>query len=62
MDRLLPETIDFHIEPGDVFLLYTDGMTDALNAAGDEFGLARLQAVPAQSHHLDARSIADALM
>lgn len=62
VDRLLPETIAFHIEPGDVFLLYTDGMTDALNTAGDEFGLARLQAVLAQSRHLDARGIADALM
>ena len=28
--------------PGDQLVLYTDGITDATNAAGDPFGLARL--------------------
>jgi serine phosphatase RsbU (regulator of sigma subunit) len=31
-------------QPGDVFLLYTDGFVEAANAAGEEFGQARLQA------------------
>ena len=31
------------LENGDVLVLYTDGVTDALNARGDEFGLARLE-------------------
>jgi len=31
-------------EPGDVFALYTDGLLEPANAAGEEFGLARLQA------------------
>jgi hypothetical protein len=31
-------------EPGDVFALYTDGFLEPANAAGEEFGLARLQA------------------
>jgi hypothetical protein len=30
-------------EPGDVFALYTDGFLEPTNAAGEEFGLARLQ-------------------
>jgi hypothetical protein len=30
-------------EPGDVFALYTDGLLEPANAAGEEFGLARLQ-------------------
>jgi Stage II sporulation protein E (SpoIIE) len=30
-------------EPGDVFALYTDGFLEPANAAGEEFGLARLQ-------------------
>jgi hypothetical protein len=31
-------------EPGDVFAMYTDGLLEPANAAGEEFGLARLQA------------------
>ncbi len=31
-------------EPGDVFALYTDGFIEPANAAGEEFGLARLEA------------------
>jgi hypothetical protein len=31
-------------EPGDVFALYTDGFLEPANAAGEEFGIARLQA------------------
>jgi sigma-B regulation protein RsbU (phosphoserine phosphatase) len=31
-------------EQGDVFALYTDGFLEPANAAGEEFGLARLQA------------------
>ena len=34
----------FRFEPGDLLLLYTDGITEALDAAGDEFGLPRLYA------------------
>jgi sigma-B regulation protein RsbU (phosphoserine phosphatase) len=32
--------VDF--EPGDLLLAYTDGVTDALNAAGEEYGAKRL--------------------
>jgi len=32
----------FRFEPGDLLLLYTDGITEALNAAGEEFGIQRL--------------------
>lgn len=31
------------LEPGDVLLCYTDGITDALNQKGEVFGLARLE-------------------
>jgi hypothetical protein len=35
---------EIRVEPGDVFALYTDGFLEPVNAAGEEFGLARLQA------------------
>ncbi len=31
-----------HLEPGDTLALYTDGITESFNAAGDEFGESRL--------------------
>jgi sigma-B regulation protein RsbU (phosphoserine phosphatase) len=30
------------VAPGDLFLLYTDGITEATNAQGEEFGIERL--------------------
>lgn len=62
VDRLLPEPIACDLQSGDVLLFYTDGMTDAVNARGEEFGLARLQAALSQSRHLDAEGIATALL
>jgi phosphoserine phosphatase RsbU/P len=33
------------LEPGDKLLLYTDGLTEMFNAAGDEFGIARVHSL-----------------
>jgi phosphoserine phosphatase RsbU/P len=33
-----------HIAPGDLLMLYTDGLVETANSAGEEFGLKRLQA------------------
>ncbi|MCY4213580.1 MAG: SpoIIE family protein phosphatase [Gammaproteobacteria bacterium] len=33
------------LEPGDIAILYTDGVTEAVNEADEEFGLQRLEAV-----------------
>ena len=38
--RLVESEVRF--EPGDVLLMYTDGITDARNADGEEFGIERL--------------------
>ncbi len=34
---------DLTLAPGDKLLLYTDGLTEMFNAAGDEYGVARVQ-------------------
>jgi sigma-B regulation protein RsbU (phosphoserine phosphatase) len=36
---------DTRLEPGDVLVVYSDGVTEALNLAGDEYGDARLAEV-----------------
>ena len=43
-ERLLEEAT-LPIAPGDLFLLYTDGLTEAMNPAGDFFGEDRLSAL-----------------
>lgn len=42
-DSLQVETT--HLQPGDTFLLYTDGVTEMTNAQGEEFDVARLREV-----------------
>lgn len=39
------ERAEVTLGPGDVLVLYTDGITEAANPKGDEFGLARLEAL-----------------
>ena len=50
-----------HLESGDVLILYTDGMLDALNARGEEFGDERLRQVCEQHRTATASEIVAAL-
>ena len=43
---------------GDIFLLYTDGLVEAKNRKGEEFGMERLKDVVAD-RHLNARSLVE---
>ena len=47
-DTLRFEQHTAHLDPGDTLILYTDGMLDALNARGEEFGDTRLRRVCAR--------------
>ena len=44
--------------PGDVLLAFTDGVTEALNPAGEEFGESRLQQLLRELRHLPAEEMA----
>jgi anti-anti-sigma regulatory factor len=49
---------EFSLSPGDVLLLHSDGITEALNPDGVEFGCARLTEQLKASATLDAKAIA----
>ncbi|HXB53710.1 MAG TPA: PP2C family protein-serine/threonine phosphatase [Vicinamibacteria bacterium] len=50
------------LRTGDRFLLYTDGLVDATNAAGEFFSVERVKAAVASSAALSAESAADLLL
>jgi hypothetical protein len=52
---------EIHIAPGDLFMLYTDGFVETANAAGEEFGLKRLQAALQQHAREPLESISRSL-
>lgn len=49
------------IEPGQILVLYTDGVTEATNPAGEEYGRDRLVAAIRRSRELSAREMIDFL-
>ncbi len=49
------------LEPGDSVLLYTDGLTEARNASGEEFGMLNLANACVQFRQLDAQAMASSL-
>ena len=49
------------IEPGDVLALYTDGVTEAFNVGGEEFGVERLEQVMQANAERSAEEIVAAI-
>ncbi|MCJ7498268.1 MAG: SpoIIE family protein phosphatase [candidate division Zixibacteria bacterium] len=47
------------LNPGDLILFYTDGVTEAKNKAGEEFGTKRLEEILLENYALKARQIQD---
>jgi sigma-B regulation protein RsbU (phosphoserine phosphatase) len=50
------------LAPGDMIVLYTDGVIDALNEVGEDFGQDRLEALLFGRRHLAAQEVMDALL
>jgi len=48
-------------KPGDIFLFFTDGITDATSSEGKMFGRGRLETVVLKNAHRSADDIADAI-
>lgn len=61
IERVNLESHEIEIAPGEIVLLYTDGLTDALNTDGQDFGVDRLSAALAAHRDQDAAGIAAAL-
>ncbi len=49
------------IDPGSTLVLYTDGVTEAMNGAKEEFGMERLRAIFAGSPPVDSRAASRAV-
>jgi len=50
------------IQPGDVMMLYSDGLVEAMNSAGEEFGDARLAGLLSQSFRESPETIRDSIL
>ncbi len=61
LEEVVYDEHEIHLLPGDVLLLYTDGLTDAVSAREEEFGLSRVCEVLRQAHRHPAPLILEAL-
>ncbi|MFC1670886.1 SpoIIE family protein phosphatase [Spirochaetota bacterium] len=61
------EDIDYNqakvkLNPGDMVVMYTDGVTEMRNAAKEEFGIKRVQELMMNHHDLNAKEFVDLLV
>jgi len=60
--RRLLEEVTLPLGPGDLFVLYTDGITEATNPAGEYFGEQRLGALIQQQAHLPLEELRERIL
>ncbi len=61
LDRMQYAEQEIQIEPGDTLLLYTDGLTEAVNAHNEEFGLPRVLEAARERHAAPAQVMVSTL-
>jgi sigma-B regulation protein RsbU (phosphoserine phosphatase) len=54
-------TLPFSLDPGDVMLLYSDGVVEAVNEEGQQYGMQRLSAAVSRLRDLEPKEIASAV-
>jgi serine phosphatase RsbU (regulator of sigma subunit) len=59
--RLLQE-VSLPLGPGDLFVLYTDGITEAMNSAGDCFGEHRLGDLVQEHAHMPFEELRERIL
>lgn len=62
LDRIELEEREIEVEPGDLLVLYTDGVTEAMDANGELFGKRRLQAVVGTDAGASAQQLLEAVV
>ena len=50
------------LQPGDIIVLYTDGITEAMNADSDLFGDSRLSRIVEEHGHLDSDELRERIL
>jgi len=56
------EALEFLLEPGDRYVLYTDGILEAANSAQEQFGADRLMSFIKNHKHLEAEQFSQTLL
>jgi len=56
------ESVQIPLHSGDIIVLYTDGVTEAVNDKDEEYGIERMTTVVTASHHLAAKEIIAAIV
>lgn len=62
MEGFMVRTEEVQLNDDDILLLYTDGITEAMNSHGEQFGTARLAALVRENTGLSAQDLANALL
>jgi sigma-B regulation protein RsbU (phosphoserine phosphatase) len=62
MDDMTYDEDETVLAPGDMLVLYTDGITEAMNSAGELFGKARLKEAVHNAGRATARDVIDAII
>jgi sigma-B regulation protein RsbU (phosphoserine phosphatase) len=62
IDEVDREPVEVTLSPGDVVVLYTDGVTEAANEHDEEYGIGRLSALVEASKGLPAKEIISAIV
>jgi phosphoserine phosphatase RsbU/P len=61
LDELELEEKEVWLKPGDMLVMYSDGIPDAINEAGDNYGLERLVELVSKNRETSAKGIVDTI-